>query len=394
MGEFARFEQGLRMSSPVSLISELEDVILHGAPGRVAAILQSITTLFLEGADRFNQDHLDLFDDVLLRLIDGAETEARIGLSCRLAPISNAPMRVICRLAEDDDISVARPVLEQFRGLDEGTLIGIAERLSQAHLLALSNRKGSGGGPDAALSECLTDVLVRRGDRSVVRNLAQNSDALLSEQGISTLVYQAGYDDELAEKVGLRNDVPPGLFRELLSRASVGVQQRLLTLATPQQQTEIKTLLADEADETSRRSSRRDFTAARHVVETLARHGNFQGKPGEAKLMEFAADRQYEELVVALAHLCSVPVEVVDRLLCGDRADGVMILCKSAGCGWPTVKAILSVCPGAQPRSEPEGKEASNQRFDEAFSNFERLPLASAQRVIRFWQAREQSPAV
>ena len=380
------------MSSAVSLISELEDVILFGAPWRVAAILQSTTTLFLEGASLFNQGHLDLFDEVFLRLIDAADTEARIALSRRLAPIENAPVRAICRLAEDDDISVARAVLEQSRCVDDGTLISIAERLSQDHLLALANRKGAGGGPGAGLSEGLTDVLVRRGDRSVVRNLAQNNDARLSEQGISTLVYQAGYDDELAEKMGLRHDVPPGLFRELLARANVGVQQRLLAFATPQQQTEIKTLIADEADKTSQRSSPRDFTAARRVVETLARQGKFQDKLGEAKLVEFAAARQYEELVVALAHLCAVPIEVVDRLMRGDRVDGVMILCKSAGCGWPTVKAVISVCRESQPEREPEGKALSSQHFDEAFSNYERLTIATAQRVIRFWQARQQSP--
>ena len=272
----------------------------------------------------------------------------------------------------------------------EGKYIGHDE----PSLLFYSNRKGSGAGSRAGLSECLTDVLVRRGDRSVVRNLAQNCDARLSEQGISTLVYQAGYDDVLAEKMGLRHDVPPGLFRELLSRASVAVQQRLLNLATPQLQTEIKTLLApDEADSTSQRSSPSDFTTARRVVEAFAPQGKFQGKLGEAKLVEFAVAGQYEELVVTLAHLCLVPIEVVDRLMRGDRADGVMILCKSAGCGWPTVKAILSVRPGSQQRSEPESKELSSQRSDEAFSNFEQLSLATAQRVIRFWQARQQPAA-
>jgi uncharacterized protein (DUF2336 family) len=357
------------MSSPVSLISELEDVILHGSPGRLAAALQGITTLFLEGAARFNQDHLDLFDDVFLRLIACVEPRARLELSCRLAPLDNAPMQAICRLAQDDDISVARPVLEQSRRLDDGILTDIAERMTQGHLLALSNRKG--------LNEALADVLVRRGDRSVVHSLAQNDDARLSERSLATLVYQAGYDDVLAEKIGLRHDVPPSLFRELLSRATVGVQQRLLTLATPKQQTEIKTVLATMAGKASEASGPRDFTNAYHLVEAHAREGRLDA----TGLLEFATTGQYEVLVVALSQLCSVPVEVVDRLLQGDRTDPVMILCKSAGCGWPTVKAIIAASPGH--------KEQSSQSLDEAFTNFERLTLATAQRVVRFWQIRQ-----
>jgi len=357
------------MSSPVSLISELEHVILNGSSERVAVTLQGITTLFLEGAARFNQDHIDLFDDIFLRLIEWVGTQARMELSGRLAPVDNAPMRAICRLAQDDDISVARPVLEQSRRLDDGTLADIAERMTPAHLLALANRKG--------LEETVTDVLVRLGDRSVLHSLAQNGDARLSERSIAMLVYQGGYDDLLAEKVGLRHDVPSNLFRELLSRATVGVQQRLLALATPKQQTEIKTVLATMAGGASEELGPRDFAAAHRTVEALAR----QGKLDAAKLFEFAAAGQYETLVVALSCHCTVPVEVVDRLLQGDRPDPVMILCKLAGCGWPTVKAIIAACPG--------NKEVSSQSLDEAFSNFERLTLATAQRVVRFWQVRQ-----
>jgi len=147
-------------------------------------------------------------------------------LSGRLAPVDNAPMRAIRRLAQDDDISVARPVLEQSCRLDDGTLADIAERMTPAHLLALANRK--------VLEETVTDVLVRLGDRSVLHNLAQNGDARLSERSIAMLVYQGGYDDLLAEKVGLRHDVPSNLFRELLSRATVGVQAAVARFGDPQ----------------------------------------------------------------------------------------------------------------------------------------------------------------
>jgi hypothetical protein len=58
----------------------------------------------------------------------------------------------------------------------------------------------------------------------------------------------------------------------------------------------------------------------------------------------------------------------------------VLILCKSAGWGWQTVRAIIMACPG--------GKSVSSQGLDNAYTNFERLSPATAQRVMRFWQVR------
>jgi hypothetical protein len=75
-----------------------------------------------------------------------------------------------------------------------------------------------------------------------------------------------------------------------------------------------------------------------------------------------------------------VPVEVVDRLMNGERADPVLILARAIGFGWPTVKAVMNSRPGAK---------ASGQMLDDALENFERLTPATAQRVVRFWQVRQ-----
>ncbi|MGA8387924.1 MAG: DUF2336 domain-containing protein, partial [Pseudolabrys sp.] len=80
------------------------------------------------------------------------------------------------------------------------------------------------------------------------------------------------------------------------------------------------------------------------------------------------------------ATMCAVPVEVVDRLMNGDRADPVLILARAAGFGWPTVRAVLRARPGPKP---------SPQSLDAARENFERLTTTTAQRVVRFWQVRQ-----
>ena len=99
------------MAAPTSLIPELEDVIQEGTPERRAQMLARLTSLFLARASRFNDEHVDLFDEVLGRLIAVIEAKARVELSCRLASVSNAPRQVVRTLAHDDDIAIAGPVL-------------------------------------------------------------------------------------------------------------------------------------------------------------------------------------------------------------------------------------------------------------------------------------------
>lgn len=355
------------MGAPASLLPELEDVVQHGSAEKRAETLRRITSLFLDGAKAFNDEHVALFDDVIGCLIEEIEAKALAELAQRIAPVSNAPAGVVSKLAQHDDIAVAGPVLKG-AALTDPDLKYIAETKSQAHLLALSNRLG--------ISEALSDILVERGDREVVRNIATNSKAHLSEGAFTKLVKRAEQDGILAEKVGLRTDIPPRLFRQLLMQASDVVQKRLLAQAKPETQAEIRRVLAKVTDEVGAKAAPRNYTAALAMVREMHKERRLT----EADIAAFAKAGKYEETIAALATLCAVPVEVVDRLMSGERADPVLILARSAGFGWPTVREVISARPGAKP---------TGQVLDAAFENFEKLTAATAQRVVRFWQVRQ-----
>ena len=215
---------------------------------------------------------------------------------------------------------------------------------------------------------------MRRGDRDVARSVAENRGARISESGFVRLVKRAETDGILAEKVGLRPDIPRPMFRELLTQATALVQQRLLASAAPEQKIEIRRILEKVSSEVGKRVGPRDYRAAQRIVLGLHRGGRMN----EAVLAAFASDNKYEETVAALASLAKVPVSVADRLMAGDRPDPVLILCKAAGLGWATAKAVISV--------QPDGKAPSCQGLDYAFANYGRLSAATAQRVVRFWQ--------
>jgi hypothetical protein len=74
-------------------------------------------------------------------------------------------------------------------------------------------------------------------------------------------------------------------------------------------------------------------------------------------------------------------VNVADRLMAGERPDPVLILCKAAGMSWPTVKSVIAV--------HPDSHATSSQGLDFAFANYGRLSASTAQRVVRFWQVKQ-----
>src|ERR1700758_80522 len=192
------------MSTSPLLIHELEPILKNGSPRKRAQALERITTLFLDGARRFNEDLVRLFDDIFVRLMDEIELTPRAELARRLAPVGNAPTEVVVRLAKDDDISVAGPLLQQSQRLAEIDLVEIAETHGQAHLLAISNR--------AEIAERVSNVLIWRGDAAVARSLSENQGARISYDSFTLLLSKAENDEALAELLGLRPDIPPPLF--------------------------------------------------------------------------------------------------------------------------------------------------------------------------------------
>jgi uncharacterized protein (DUF2336 family) len=357
------------MSASASLIPELENVIQHGSQDKRAMAVKRIANLFVSGAPNFNEDHIGLFDDVLCRLVVEIETKARAEMARTLAPVANAPLELIRHLAHDEDIAVAGPVLTRSKRLREPELVELARTKGQAHLAAIAGREG--------ITEAVTDVLVRRGDAEVMHHVADNQSARLSEGGFSTLVKRAESDGNLAEKVGQRPDIPPHLFRDLLMRATAVVQQRLLQSAKPETRNEIQRVLERVSKEFEDAAPVRDYGAAQAAVMALHQSGNLN----EAALIDFAKNKKFEETVVALSVLCSVPIETADRLMAGDKPDPILILCKAAGYGWTTVRAIILARPSVR------GTSAAS--LDAAFANFDKLSASTAQRVVRFWQVRQ-----
>ena len=157
------------MTVAASLIPGLDEIVKNGDPNRRAEAARRISELFLQGVAHFRPDHVELFDGVLIGLVPHTELAARAALAERLSALSNAPRGLVVQLAHEDEIAIAGPLLRRSPVIDEKALVEIARIKGQGHLLAMAERP--------MLSPDLTDVIVRRGDREVVRRAAGNAGA-------------------------------------------------------------------------------------------------------------------------------------------------------------------------------------------------------------------------
>src|SRR5437763_9299275 len=99
------------MTTAVSLIDELEGALACGTNEKRLQTLWRITDLFIAGAERYSEEQINVFDEVIGKIAAVIENKARAKLASRLAPLSTAPLNVIRSLAFDDDIEVAHPLL-------------------------------------------------------------------------------------------------------------------------------------------------------------------------------------------------------------------------------------------------------------------------------------------
>lgn len=355
------------MLAGTALLSELEMSVRSGSQDRSADTLRRVTDLFLSGAEHYSAQQIALFDDVFSRLVEKIESTALAELSDRLAPVDKAPAGLIRRLAGDDAVEVATPVLSQSPILTDEDLAAVAGAKSQDHLLAISKRD--------SLTPPVTDILIERGDTNVVHSLAGNAGAAMSDTGYSRLIDKTKADDVLAEIVGRRNDISlPGL-RRLLTRATKEVCVRLLKTVKPEFKQDVHATLLrifDRVDNDIHRQ--RDSTL--HEVQALDAEGLLDAK----KVLEFCKEEQLARMTAGLALLGTSSFELVADILDSGQNHPLMVACKAAGFPWSITFSIL--------KSRPHQHDIVEFQFDQLLHDYCRLTPATARRVLQFWQVR------
>ena len=271
-------------------------------------VLRETADLFLSKSANYSDQQVNLFDSVMLQLLDHVDREVREYLSNSFAPLDDAPPGVIRYLANDDAIAVAGPVLQQSPCLDEEFLVGCARCKSQDHLAAMSLRP--------TIGHQLSDVLIERGNDQVVLNLAKNSGAkhlaIVGSLGAKLMVDRATDSQQLASAVFNRADIPRQHMLALFKKASAAVRRELEVEAGRKAEETFQALklASQRLQETTQEDSQR-YASARLRIAELRQAGCLS----EKEISAFVRQGAFEEVVVAISELCSLPEAQMERLI-------------------------------------------------------------------------------
>jgi uncharacterized protein (DUF2336 family) len=355
-----------------SFLQELDDAIAKGSNESRLRALWHATDVLIAG--RYSDSEIWIFGEVIGRLAEEIEVVARAQLATRLAHADNAPKSVVRKLAFDDSIEVAGPVLQHCEQLDSTALVANIRSKSQDHLLAISKRK--------TLEHSVTDELVTRGNQQVLNSVATNNGALFSDFGFLHLVKRSKDDSILAKHLGLRKDIPRHVFQQLIAKASDNVKSKL-KLERPDLAEQIQTSVTDITGELHSKFGpvSKLHSEAKRIVGARHQHGHLN----EKTIWEYARSRKFEETVVGLSLLCSLPVDVVERALLDGHRDTILILAKALGFEWESAMALLFL--GAKDHRISAGY------LDGMKDQFARLNAKTSQRVLSLYQSRKNAAA-
>jgi uncharacterized protein (DUF2336 family) len=358
------------MTVSKSFLQELDEAVLRGSAEAREKALRYATDMLIIG--RYSDDEIWAFGEVIGRLADAIEIAARTQLAERLAKATQAPINVVKKLAFDDSIEVAAPILQHCERLDTRTLVSNIRTKSQLHLLAISKRK--------SIPSVVTDELVTRGNQEVVTSVAANNGASLSDFGFLHMIKRSEHDSILAEHLGVRRDIPRHLFQQLIAKASSDVRCKL-ERERPDLVGQIRTSITEVTGSLQCKfgPATKDYFDAKRAVSARYQLGELN----ESSILEYARAHKIEETTVGLSLLCSLPGNVVERAL-ADR-EMTLILVKARNFKWETAMALLFLAA--------KDHRINARDLDSMKEEFARLNTKTSQDVLSFYQDDKQAVA-
>lgn len=333
------------------------------------AVMQQISDLFVEGAEDYNNREIVLFGDIFCQLLDMVRLEDRIALSERVAPLPQTASRLINRLARDENAAVAGPVLTHSSVLTEADLRDIARSEGQGHLLAIAQR--------TTLPETVTDVLIDRGDNSVLDGVSSNQGARFSDTGLQQLTVKAIDYPQIVGNLIDHADVPFERLDRIVASLDPVSGERLQAFVDHHREAAAALLRETQERMLALREQRDREEQETRFLAAMIREGKHRL---DTAIEELVAAKRLVDIATLLAELDDLNEIHVSNVLHKVNDFGIALVCRSSEVGESAYHA-LSVL-----RCERLGLPAEEaERMTREYMLIDR---ASAERALRFHRVR------
>ncbi|MGZ5867146.1 MAG: DUF2336 domain-containing protein [Xanthobacteraceae bacterium] len=191
------------MSRSQKLQAEIETSLGPGPSKRGNTVLRSVTELFIDRAEDYSDEQVEVFDDVMQCLLGHTERDAKVELSTRLAPIARAPARLVQALMKDKDPAISTPMLQQSRAVSDIDLTTMVKSASPEVLMMVAKRD--------FINKVVSDQMIARGIPEITHALLANPGAEISETSFVKMIGDCGTDAKLGAMISERQDLPEEL---------------------------------------------------------------------------------------------------------------------------------------------------------------------------------------
>lgn len=346
----------------------LLDLAKEGSSEKRRELLRQITDVFLADPPERTDRESMLFDEIVGAVAADLETQVRIELARKVA-VSNVPVQRTARRLAMDVIEVARPVLEHSKALSEADLIDVIQAKSQDHMLAVTKRPHIG--------ENVSSALVEKGEDRVVASLLENRTARLNRETYERVAERAEANPVLHAPLVRNAHVPLDMLNNVYLRVEHNLRREIMRKFHGVSPAELETALEASRNHLSAAYGALpdDYQAAKEHIAALGKITPLQ-PPVLVKLLR---ENRRTAFLLAFAQLVDIEFDLGRRLLDVQDIDALAMLCRGAGFDrglFVTLCITIMNDGGGLSKAEKYGQL------------YEQVPVAAAQRALRFWKVR------
>ena len=361
------------MTTELTAGSKLHDLIaLAQEPSseRRRELMRGVTDLFFNADAAHGAGEMALFDDVLSQLPGDMEAAVRVELAQRMAQAESAPRGLIHRLARDEAIEVAAPVLQGSAALTDDDLLAVAHLRGQQHLRAISQR--------ATVSTVVSEAIVERGDDQTLGVLLRNQGAALSRQTQEIAVDRATANPELHEAVVGRRSLSPDLLNEMYFVVEAKLRGEILDRNAGIDPAELEAALASGRKRVAAADGALpdDYAVAEAEIRALHKRGGLT----PPVLAGFLRNRATSKFLISLCELADIDFHTARRILERREIDALAIVCRAADFDRSLFLTFAVLILDRESNAMGRAREYGEL--------YEGLTRDVAQRTIRFWRLR------
>ena len=334
-------------------------------------LFDEITGIFETNHENLSSDERLLMSEILESLLLNVETLIRQKLANRLATMKNVPVELIILLA-NDQIDVARPILDLSSLLENKDLVGIIRQKSLQHQLSIAGRKN--------IDSDVCRQLVSTGNDDVIVKMLSNRAARIGDKTLEKLVKQSKTKTIYQTPIINRPDLPSELASRMYEWVSDNLKESLIDIQNLDK-TDLETSLQSavtslqEEDELQGESSSNE----KNIIEKL--HGT--GKLLPSFLIKCLKQGQVTLFELAFSKMINISHDRLCNIIYERDESSLAVACCAAGLDRNTFLIIYKTTRIARHKKPALSKEQALPIF-EIFKN---LNARTAEIRIHKWLA-------